>query len=258
MERPREIPLKFRAPKADFKGESGMKSEEKVEEKKTSDDSTVLERKEPKESDFKAPGELETSYTEKSWAKPEEKMEGKEAGTEASLQERNEPKESEFKAPGELETGYTEKSWAKPEKSMEEKSTERTEEARQETIEETTEREAREREAREREAREREAREKEAREKEAREREAKEREAKEEKRTAYTMEKRLTKSKTERMIFGVCGGLGEYFGIDPTLVRLAFVALTFLINGLSLVLYIILAIIMPSQKDVEMVPSYRK
>ena len=40
------------------------------------------------------------------------------------------------------------------------------------------------------------------------------------------MEKRLTKSKTDRKLFGVCGGLGEYFGIDPTLVRLAFVVLT--------------------------------
>jgi len=71
------------------------------------------------------------------------------------------------------------------------------------------------------------------------------------------MEKRLTKSKTDRKLFGVCGGLGEYFGIDPTLVRLAFVLLA-LFNGIGLVLYIILAVIMPSEKNVEMVPSYRK
>ena len=73
----------------------------------------------------------------------------------------------------------------------------------------------------------------------------------EEKSTPYTMEKRLTRSKTNRMLFGVCGGIGEYFGIDPTLVRLAFVLLT-LANGIGLVIYIILAIIMPSGESVEM------
>ncbi len=166
-------------PKSDFKGELGMKSEGKIEEKKTSEDSTILERKEPNAIDFKAPGELETGYTEKSWTKPEEKTEGKEAVTEASLQERKEPSASDFKAPGELETGYTEKSWTKPEKNMEEKTAERTDEAKEGG----------------------------AGEKEAKEKEAKEKEARGEKRTVYAMEKRLTKSKTDRKLFGVCGGL---------------------------------------------------
>jgi phage shock protein C len=62
--------------------------------------------------------------------------------------------------------------------------------------------------------------------------------------TFYTMGERLTKSKTDRKLFGVCGGLGEYFGIDPTLIRLAFVALT-LFDGIGLVIYIALAIIIP-------------
>jgi len=78
-----------------------------------------------------------------------------------------------------------------------------------------------------------------------------EKENREDKSTPYTMERRLTRSKTNHMLFGVCGGLGEYFGIDPTLVRLAFVLLT-LANGIGLVIYIILAIIMPSGKSVEM------
>jgi phage shock protein C len=64
------------------------------------------------------------------------------------------------------------------------------------------------------------------------------------KRTFYTMKNRLIKSKTDRKIFGVCGGLGEYFGIDPTLIRLAFVALT-LFEGIGLVIYIAMAIIIP-------------
>jgi phage shock protein C len=81
--------------------------------------------------------------------------------------------------------------------------------------------------------------------------------SKEEKSTIYTMGRRLTKSKTERKIFGVCGGLGEYFGIDPTLVRLAFVVLA-LFNGIGLVIYIILAIIMPPGESVAMVPSTQR
>ena len=77
----------------------------------------------------------------------------------------------------------------------------------------------------------------------------------EDKSTPYTMEKRLTRSKTNSMLFGVCGGIGEYFGIDPTLVRLAFVLLT-LANGIGLVIYLILAIIMPSGERFETPSPY--
>lgn len=75
-------------------------------------------------------------------------------------------------------------------------------------------------------------------------------ETREEKSTGYTKEKRLTRSKTDRMLFGVCGGLGKYFGVDPTLVRLAF-ALLALIDGIGIVIYIILAIIMPQEDSVR-------
>ena len=56
--------------------------------------------------------------------------------------------------------------------------------------------------------------------------------------------KKLRKSQTDKKIAGVCGGIGEYFGIDPTLVRLGFVALSCL-AGSGLAVYIIAAIIMP-------------
>jgi len=49
----------------------------------------------------------------------------------------------------------------------------------------------------------------------------------------------------ERMIAGVCSGLGEYFEIDPVLVRIAFVVLTVL-GGAGIVAYIVLWIIMPA------------
>lgn len=61
--------------------------------------------------------------------------------------------------------------------------------------------------------------------------------------------KRLYKSRINKKICGVCGGLAEYFEIDSTLVRLALVAFTFL-GGSGLLAYIIAAIIMP-YKDAE-------
>jgi phage shock protein PspC (stress-responsive transcriptional regulator) len=56
--------------------------------------------------------------------------------------------------------------------------------------------------------------------------------------------KKLYRSKTDKMLAGVCGGLGQYLGIDSTVVRLIF-ALLFVTAGSGLLLYIILALIMP-------------
>ena len=57
-------------------------------------------------------------------------------------------------------------------------------------------------------------------------------------------EHRLYRSKTDSMVGGVCGGLGKYFGIDPTLVRLVFVLLV-VFGGGGVLLYIILWIVIP-------------
>ena len=63
------------------------------------------------------------------------------------------------------------------------------------------------------------------------------------------MEKRLYRSETERMIAGVCGGLGAYFKIDPTLVRLIF-AIAFLVGfGSPGLLYLLLWIVMPNESQ---------
>ena len=64
---------------------------------------------------------------------------------------------------------------------------------------------------------------------------------------------RLTKSRDDRVIDGVCGGLAEYFGIDTVIVRLAFVVFT-LINGFGILLYIIFMVIMPKPEDDEHTP----
>ena len=55
--------------------------------------------------------------------------------------------------------------------------------------------------------------------------------------------KRLYRSRKSRMLCGVCGGIAEFFNIDPTLVRLAFVL--FGCTGSGILTYIIAAIIMP-------------
>ena len=58
------------------------------------------------------------------------------------------------------------------------------------------------------------------------------------------MEKKLYKSNKNKMIDGVCAGIGEYFNIDPTLVRLGVVAFCIL-GGSGVLAYIIAAIIIP-------------
>lgn len=60
-------------------------------------------------------------------------------------------------------------------------------------------------------------------------------------------DKKLYRSNTNKMICGVCGGLGEYLNIDPTLVRLIW-AIFALAGGCGVLIYIIAAIIMPYQQ----------
>ena len=59
--------------------------------------------------------------------------------------------------------------------------------------------------------------------------------------------KKLYKS-NNRMICGVCAGIAEYLGIDPTVVRLIWAALG--LTGTGILLYIIAALVMPENKDV--------
>ncbi|MBU5473058.1 PspC domain-containing protein [Roseburia sp. MSJ-14] len=57
--------------------------------------------------------------------------------------------------------------------------------------------------------------------------------------------KRLYKSRTNRVLCGVCGGIGEYLNIDPTIIRLLFVLLGCTVTGL--IAYLVAAIIIPEQ-----------
>jgi len=56
--------------------------------------------------------------------------------------------------------------------------------------------------------------------------------------------KRLYRSRTDRMIGGVCAGLGNYFGLDATIMRLIFLLLFFL-GGHGLLIYLILWLAIP-------------
>ncbi len=61
---------------------------------------------------------------------------------------------------------------------------------------------------------------------------------------------KIFRSRTQRMVAGVCGGIGEYFGIDPTIVRLGFVLLSLMVGG-GLLVYILAAIILPEEATVQ-------
>ena len=58
------------------------------------------------------------------------------------------------------------------------------------------------------------------------------------------MEKKLYRSKTNKKLCGVCGGIAEYFDIDPTLVRLA-LALAVVLAGFGVLAYIVAALVIP-------------
>ncbi|MHB1005530.1 MAG: PspC domain-containing protein [Chloroflexota bacterium] len=69
--------------------------------------------------------------------------------------------------------------------------------------------------------------------------------------------KRLYRSRQQHMIAGVAGGLGQYFGIDPTLVRLAFVVTALIpgLGGVSILGYIVLAIVVPMRPTDQPEPA---
>jgi len=69
--------------------------------------------------------------------------------------------------------------------------------------------------------------------------------------------KSLTRSKTNKVIAGVCGGLGEYFDIDPVIIRLIFVVITAL-GGAGVLAYIVMWIIVPESGQKSYAESIKK
>ncbi len=64
------------------------------------------------------------------------------------------------------------------------------------------------------------------------------------------MTQRLYRSRTDAVIGGVCGGLGQYLGLDPVWVRLFFIVLT-LANGIGVLIYLLLWIVIPREGNGE-------
>ena len=61
--------------------------------------------------------------------------------------------------------------------------------------------------------------------------------------------KRLTKSETEKKIFGVCGGIAEYLNVDPTIVRLIWAGSVIIFN-VGVIGYLAAALILPEDKNI--------
>lgn len=64
------------------------------------------------------------------------------------------------------------------------------------------------------------------------------------------MNKTLHRSSTNRMLCGVCGGIGEYFDVDPTIIRLIW-AIFICSAGMGILIYILAAVIMPPDDNCE-------
>ena len=61
---------------------------------------------------------------------------------------------------------------------------------------------------------------------------------------------RLYRSRRDRMLAGVAGGLAEMWGADPTLVRLIWALLVIFTGGIALVVYIVMAVVIPEEEEV--------
>ena len=60
-------------------------------------------------------------------------------------------------------------------------------------------------------------------------------------------QKKLVRSRMNKMICGVCGGIGEYLNLDPTVVRLIWAIASVCSIGMGLLVYIIAAVVMPEE-----------
>ncbi|MCX6029637.1 MAG: PspC domain-containing protein [Chloroflexi bacterium] len=66
--------------------------------------------------------------------------------------------------------------------------------------------------------------------------------------------KKLYRSRTDKMFAGVCGGLGQYLGMDTTLIRLIFALLAVIGVGSSIVVYLILMLVVPLEPEAPLTP----
>ncbi|MDO4978012.1 MAG: PspC domain-containing protein [Eubacteriales bacterium] len=70
------------------------------------------------------------------------------------------------------------------------------------------------------------------------------------------MEKRVYRSDEEKMICGVCGGIAEYFDLDPSWVRIA-VAIFCMMAGVGVFGYFVAALIIPKRPEIDVIEEYK-
>lgn len=63
--------------------------------------------------------------------------------------------------------------------------------------------------------------------------------------------KQLYRSRTNRKIAGICGGLGEYFQVDPTFIRILFIIVALASVGLGILAYLIMWLIIPKESEMH-------
>ena len=61
--------------------------------------------------------------------------------------------------------------------------------------------------------------------------------------------KKLYRSKKDRVVLGVCGGIGEYLDIDPSIIRILFILVFFFSSGLPLLAYILFGLVIPEAPE---------
>ncbi len=72
-------------------------------------------------------------------------------------------------------------------------------------------------------------------------------------------EKRLYRSRSNKILCGVLGGLGDYFNVDPTVLRVAYALLSVFVLGSPIILYIICALIIPKEPEYsQQQPDYQQ
>lgn len=70
------------------------------------------------------------------------------------------------------------------------------------------------------------------------------------------MSRKLTKSKNNIVVSGALGGIGEYLRIDPTIIRVIYIIMTFMSAGVPFVLYFLLMLVIPSSSSSENYQDY--
>ena len=76
--------------------------------------------------------------------------------------------------------------------------------------------------------------------------------------TPEFIKKKLTRSRTDKIVAGVCGGLGAYYHIKPVMIRLAFIIFIFIDGRISLVLYLLFVVLIPEESGPSIVVDYKR